>query len=32
MVLPGHGAVFDSGGRRALWSLWQRVLRQTDPK
>ncbi len=29
MVLPSHGSLFDGGGRRALWSLWQRVLRQT---
>lgn len=28
MVLPSHGSLFDGGGRRALWSLWQRVLRQ----
>jgi len=29
MVIPGHHSIFDGSGRRALWSLWQRVLRQT---
>jgi hypothetical protein len=32
MVMPSHDALFDAGGRRALWSLWQRVLRQTAEK
>ena len=30
MVMPSHGSLFDGGGRRALWSLWQRVLRQAE--
>jgi pimeloyl-ACP methyl ester carboxylesterase len=30
MVIPGHHSIFDGSGRRALWSLWQRVLRQVE--
>lgn len=30
MVMPAHGSLFDGGGRRAFWSLWQRVLRQAE--
>lgn len=27
MALPSHESLFDSSGRRALWSLWNRLLR-----
>ena len=28
MSLPGHDSLYDTSGRRALWTIWQRVLRQ----
>lgn len=28
MALPGHDSLYDTSGRRALWTLWQSVLRQ----
>ncbi|MBI3886099.1 MAG: hypothetical protein HY302_10265 [Opitutae bacterium] len=28
MALPGHDSLYDASGRRALWAMWQSVLRQ----
>lgn len=29
MALPAHDSLFNPSGRRALWTLWSRLLRQT---
>ncbi len=29
MALPSHDSLFNASGRRALWTLWSRLLRQT---
>jgi Alpha/beta hydrolase of unknown function (DUF900) len=32
MALPAHDSLFDASGRRAFWSLWNRLLRQATER